>query len=390
MSGDERQAILKRGVIILVIAGIVLATPVAALAAEDSSSADESEKPKKSRRFLPIPIFITEPAVGFGLGAAVGYFHPRKGEQDEPSLISPAYTAGTAPDERSAGKKRPPNITGVAAAKTEDGTWGGDVGHSASWRDDTIRYMGALAYAHLELAFYLFDVPFEFKIEGGLLIQDIRFRIAGSDFFLGAKAFAIDADTKIGLNLEPQLDLGGLGETTNVGIAAQALYDSRDNTFTPNQGQLFSLDLWRYDKGLGGNYDYWQTNLKLHSFHQPHERFVVGLRFEFKGVDGRPPFYGFPWVSLRGVPAMRYQNEKVGVFEVEGRWTILPKWGLIGFVGRGEIEGDNPAFDTVDDIWAGGAGIRYLFMPDQSLWVGIDLAVGPEEEAWYIQVGQAW
>jgi hypothetical protein len=339
---------------------------------------------------LPIPIFITEPAVGFGFGAAIGYFHPRKGEEEGEALTSPAFTSVTAPDERSRGKKRPPNITGVAAAATEDDSWGGGVGHSASWRDDTIRYMGALAYAHLELAIYPFDIPLEFEIEGGMLIQDIRFRIGGGDFFLGAKAFALDADSKFRLNLDPKLDLKGLGETTNVGLAAQALYDSRDNTFTPNRGQLFSLDLWRYDKELGGNYDYWQTNLKLLSFHQLHERFVIGLRFELKGVDGRPPFYGFPWVTLRGVPAMRYQNERVGVVEVEGRWTVHPKWGLIGFVGQGEVDGDREAFDTVDDIWAGGAGIRYLFMPEQSLWVGIDIAVGPEEEAWYIQVGHAW
>jgi hypothetical protein len=50
-----------------------------------------------------------------------------------------------------------------------------------------------------------------------------------------------------------------------------------------------------------------------------------------------------------GIPAMRYQNETTGVIEVEGRWTLLPKWGLIGFIGRGEIDDDNPAFDTALD-----------------------------------------
>ncbi len=28
-------------------------------------------------------------------------------------------------------------------------------------------------------------------------------------------------------------------------------------------------------------------------------------------VDGDVPFYGYPFVQLRGVPAMRYQGEQV-------------------------------------------------------------------------------
>ena len=51
--------------------------------------------------FLPVPIIITEPAVGFGVGAAVAYFHPPK-ELDQdlhphqgPPSISVGFAAGT-------------------------------------------------------------------------------------------------------------------------------------------------------------------------------------------------------------------------------------------------------------------------------------------------------
>ena len=39
---------------------------------------DVSNYLASARGFLPVPIIITEPAVGYGLGAAVAYFHQPK------------------------------------------------------------------------------------------------------------------------------------------------------------------------------------------------------------------------------------------------------------------------------------------------------------------------
>ena len=41
-------------------------------------------------------------------------------------------------------------------------------------------------------------------------------------------------------------------------------------------------------------------------------------------------------------------------------------------------------------IVAGGIGGRWLFRPKDSLWVGVDIATGPEDTYAYIQVGHAW
>ncbi|MBT8340470.1 MAG: hypothetical protein HKP58_01700 [Desulfatitalea sp.] len=50
--------------------------------------------------------------------------------------------------------------------------------------------------------------------------------------------------------------------------------------------------------------------------------------------------------------------------EVEGRWNILPRWALLGFVGIGAVGGSDPIFETQDNIIACGIGSRYLFMQD--------------------------
>jgi len=352
---------------------------------------DSSKKRKKGTfsNFIPLPIFITEPAIGYGLGAALGYFHPRKDEVEDPTL-APAFTTGTPPTEATEKeKKRPPTISGIAAAYTDEGTWAVGVGHSASWKKDRIRYVGALAYANINSTFYFLNVPFDFNLNGGLLYQAIKFRLGSSDFMLGPRLFYMNADAEFTLSDGAPTNFleRSAGDS---GLALAATWDTRDNTMTPNSGQLIELVAWRYDEALAGDYNYWKGEFKVLSFHQFGEKFVLGLRLDVNGVDGEPPLWSYPWISLRGVPALRYQNEFAGVFETEFRWNIFTRWAVLAFAGVGATRGDTRVYEDESGIVAGGVGGRYLFRPQDSLWVGVDIAAGPEDAYFYIQVGHAW
>jgi len=362
-----------------------------AKAATDTSMSEEKAEKGKGPSFIPIPIFITEPAIGYGLGAALGYFHPRKGEPDVVAeSISPAFTSGTPPTQGTdKGKKRPPTISGVAVAYTENGTWGAGVGHSASWREDRMRYKGALAYANVNSTFYYLDTPVDFNLKGGLLYQDLKLRIGSSDFWLGGRFSYMNADSGLEQESDAGVDFGGDG-IADSGLAFAAIWDSRDNTMTPNHGQLIELVAWRYDEAIGGDFNYWKSEFKALSFHQFSEKFVLGLRLDCNAVDGEPPFWSYPWITLRGVPALRYQNDFAGAFETELRWNLFTKWAVLAFAGVGATRGDTLIYEDESGIVAGGIGGRYLFRPEDDLWVGVDVAVGPEDAYAYIQVGHAW
>jgi hypothetical protein len=386
----------SRRVVVGTAVALALTAPVAAARAQDTATKagrDEGDKGAATKLaagesdFLPIPIFITEPAIGAGFGAALGYFHPRKDEQAATSSL-PAMTAGSTAH-LDDGQKRPPDISGIAGAYTENGTWLVGVGHFASWRRDRIRYAGAVVYSNVNATFYLLGRPLDFELKGGFLYQDIKLRIGSSRYFVGGKLSYIDATSRFKLDLGPGFDVK-LGDTRDAGLAAQLYYEGRDNIFTPNRGQLFEGLVWRYDTALGGDYEYWKVGLKFTSFHPFGDRFVLGWRVDLDAVAGDPPFWGFPWIIMRGVPAMRYQNERAAVTEVEGRWNIFDRWAVVGFAGIGAVAGDDPLFETKSDILAGGVGARYLFKPEMGLWVGVDLAHGPETSALYIQVGHAW
>ena len=63
---------------------------------------------------------------------------------------------------------------------------------------------------------------------------------------------------------------------------------------------------------------------------------------------------------------------------------------MIGFAVKGWVSSDVPIIDTEQRIYNFGVGGRYKIFEAQNIWVGIDIAKGPEDYAWYIQVGQAW
>ncbi len=244
-------------------------------------------------------------------------------------------------------------------------------------------------YVEIDTDYYLFDQPFGFSLDGTFVSQDVKFRLGRSRFFLGAKALYMNTDSVFDLGLDLPIDLGGL-QFQDVGLAAQANFDYRDNIFTPNRGQLATVEFWRYDDSFGGDFNYWKTNLKVRSFHALAEAFILGLRLDVASVSGTPPFYAYPYISLRGIPALRYQNDRAGVIEVEGRWVVHPRWAVVGFLGRGSTSGETPAFDTADNIYGGGAGVRYFLLQRLGLWVGADIARGPEDTEFYVQIGHDW
>lgn len=357
----------------------------------DETDADEPDKPKPWwKNIVPVPVIITEPAIGEGLGIGIGYFHPAKAAGTyQPKTIENASVVRDV----SVARKPPPTITGAFGAVTNNGTWAGGIGHMNSFRNDTIRYLGVAAYANVITDIYILDRPFEFKLEGVFVFNDIKFRVAESNWFLGAALTYLNGNSTFRRDIpEPQGASDGFlaSDFRDVGVEAQLMYESRDDTLMPSTGRLFDLSFGRNDESLGGDYNYNTLEMKFLSFHQLHPDWVLGLRAEYSAVSGDPPFYAIPWVTLRGIPALRFQGKQVVVAEAEGRYNFNQDWAAIAFYGRGWTDNRFSGNQTELDIEAWGVGARYRLLKEQNAWVGIDFARGPEEDVYYVQVGHAW
>ncbi len=145
-----------------------------------------------------------------------------------------------------------------------------------------------------------------------------------------------------------------------------------------------------FDDNWGGDYDY--DNFKGSLFHYTPfgEYSSLGLRLEAETVNGDTPFFAYPFVNLRGIPAMRYQGEDVIVGEAEYLWGLTPRWTLVMFAGAGRTSSINPFDEKSQTVGAGGLGFRYRLARKFGLQAGVDVARGPEDTSIYLTVGSAW
>jgi len=330
--------------------------------------------------FMPIPIVITEPAVGVGGGAALLFFsetdEQKQFRKDNPDVVNSEL----------------PAVSGVAAAATSNGSKLAGVFHVNNWRNDSIRYQGAIFGADFNLSYYAEpDAPEEkFNIKGVYFVQDVDFRIADSNFFIGGDYTIMQSELVFDISgVIPGVEELAL-DSNDASIGLKATYDSLDNQFSASSGLKVGLEANFHHENLGGDFDYEDYHAYIHSYNKLNEKWIVALRGDIKTSTDGAPFYSKPFISMRGIPAMRYQADNVGLGEVEVRYNIDDRWTLLGFAGTGKaVDNDDSSSDAK---WqsAQGAGFRYLIARQLGLGSGIDIAKGPEEWTVYFQMGGAW
>lgn len=343
----------------------------------------------EKKGFFPMPIIVTEPAVGYGAGAALVFLHdPLAGRVPDGETFDPQ-------SKDAEGKLIPPSISAVFGMYTENDTWFAGGAHMGVWKNDNIRYTGALATGSINMKFYRNvlgrDLPVDVNIEPDILYQGLKFRLNGSGFFAGVNYLLLNTNSKIGFSaIDPGFTLKG--GSRDAAVIFTLDYDSRDTIFTPNAGINASIQTSLFREAVGGDTDFEKYKAKLIYFTPITSSFVLGLRADVEKVAGDKnniPFYQNPYVDLRGIPVMRYQGETVGVAETELRWNFTSRWSVLGFAGAGRSKGlalDNP----VTTVYSKGAGLRYFIARRFGAHVGFDIARGPEDTAFYLQFGHAW
>jgi len=191
---------------------------------------DASEWLLDRKGFLPVPIIITEPAVGYGGGIGLVFFRGSLREKET--------------EAQSSGKRfTPPGIFGVAAAGTENGTAFGGTGARLSFKDDTWRYQGGIAYTDANLTFYgvggelgTGENKIGFNLDGWLSSQQILRRLGNTNQHIAFRWVWLDLQNQFDDDRpEPVLsDQERAARDSGIGLSWE--YDSRDSIFTATRG----------------------------------------------------------------------------------------------------------------------------------------------------------
>jgi hypothetical protein len=371
----------------MVLSGTLQAAPAMAFLDEFKDRADGaldlSYWLAEKKGFLPILIPITEPAIGYGLGGAAMFLHQ--------SIADLQSEAGKTPT----GKAKPPSITAVGGMATENGSWGFGGGHLGIWAEDRLRYLGGIGGASVNLKYYgigdaLGNDGKKYTLSGGGLAQELSARLGVSDFFAGARYTFFRVKSRFDTGEE--IPEAGKKEFTsnNGGLGAILGYDSRDNIFTPNRGINAKVRTTFYGSAFGGDFQYQKVEGFCIGYLDLHPKVVLGLRVDGKFSFGDVPFYALPFIDMRGVPVMKYQGKDMVLAEMEAWWNFLGRWSVVGFSGAGRTAANFENLGSSKTVFTQGAGLRYRIARLFGMDAGIDVAHGPGEWAFYIQVGSAW
>jgi len=339
--------------------------------------------------FLPVPIINSEPAIG-GLALGVGLLYIR-----EKSSTKDTDNQTGKPGKET--RKRPPVISGIAGAYSLNDSWLIGVGHRDNWFNDSLRYSGGLGYGSLNLDFYGLgqnelsgDPSIRFNLKSFFLSQDLKYRLFKSDFFLGARYFFLNTDSVFDISSIIPIIPPKQVDSKDGSLGPVLQYDTRDNIFTPTHGSRVDISAMFHDSTFGGDFTYQRYDVGGFTWLPVHKKVTLGLRLEGSLSDGDTPFYAVPFIKLRGIPALRYQDDVAVMGEVEARWQVFSRWSILGFVGSGRVAESFSDLDKATSRNTFGAGLRYLIARKFGLHSGVDIARGPEKTYVYIQIGSAW
>jgi len=334
--------------------------------------------------FIPIPLIITEPALG-GFGGAIIPVFIRKNPPYLDSIRGQLVTTPVAP-----------NITGGIGLYTLNHTWAALAVRSGTLVKSRIKYVIGAGYVDLNMAFYrTFSQLGEKKLDFNLKItpfylQAIK-RLRVSHWYAGFKYLFLHTEARY----KGDTVLDGLArplESKSIvsQLGAIVELDNRDNIFTPDKGIKLHFDGVYSGNGVGSNYEYWKINYYMYAYAPISKKIVGGLRVDGRQAFGDPPFYLLPYIDMRGIPAERYQGNVDLLSEVEMRWDVVRRWSVMGFGGAGKAFDEWSQFGDADWAWSYGTGFRYLLARKFKLRVGIDIAHGPDTWAYYIVFGSNW
>lgn len=333
--------------------------------------------------FVPWPVIISEPSLGnFGLALAIVFISPKK-----TATKTEQYHF--------------PDITGVAGMWTLNNTWGVGATRQGTFPKIGMRYTVSAAYADININFYrtlprLGELELLFKLKTILGVLDVSENLYKNKIFAGLNYTYANVNvsttfpgrldtlyTRI-FNQQPE-------QTMNTGLLGLYLeYDGRNTIFTPDKGVRAKASF-----GIGRNwtfsdFDYEKSEVFVNSFIPLTRWWVCGLRADWQWAGGDAPFYLLPYIKMRGIGAMVYQGDQVLQLETEQRFDLTRRWSIDGFLGVGKTFASSQYLE--DPTWhvAGGAGFRYLLSRIFRLRMGVDVAVGPSQWAYYVVLGHYW
>lgn len=327
--------------------------------------------------FVAMPIPISNPAIGNGLGlAAMALYSPRGTARPWTTGVGGLYTDT---DSRA--------LFGFQKAYLGGDMWRVTVGGGAGIFNVNFYGIGTEAgSAGLSL-------PMEQKsgFGGGAILRHVTDHVHAGLLFRAVEMRTTFATSQLPLPTPiPDLEL----DSTVVQFGLGTEYDTRDNEYNPRKG-IFAEAQWFYaSEQYGSDFNYPNATIRVNGYHGLDPKSLIAWRGSLCWAGTGSPFYGLCQFGmqndLRGYVSGQYRDHALFAVQTEYRRQLSKRWGFTTFIGVGEVARGISEFNSEDLLPAAGVGLRFMASEEYKVNLSIDYAVGKDSQAFYFYIGEAF
>ncbi|NTW50319.1 MAG: BamA/TamA family outer membrane protein [Chlorobiales bacterium] len=178
------------------------------------------------------------------------------------------------------------------------------------------------------------------------------------------------------------------------GLGLMANWDTRNNVFSASDGSYYEFSMIFYSKLFGSDYFFNRYVFDGRKYFSVTKTHVLAIQTYLSFITGNPPFYMLSLLggdlSMRGYFLGRFRDNHMMVFQAEYRLPVWWRFGLVGFVGLGDVSHRIGGFRLDSIKFSYGPGLRFFVKPEEKIALRIDYGIGDKSSQIYITFLEAF
>jgi outer membrane protein assembly factor BamA len=239
------------------------------------------------------------------------------------------------------------------------------------------------------------SVPLSQEAYGGLAHTQLRVArntYVGARIQLGKLGTALRGDSIPNLPDSVQDEIGVVLQVNSLGPTVA--FDTRDSSYYPRRGIAIDASIDLYFNELGSDVSFNRYDLNYRQYLPVRGHDVLAWQTYICAAGGEPPFFlqcqiG-PNSLLRGYSFGEHRGNAMAAAQAEYRWQFHRRWIAAAFAGVAQAAPEFGDFRFDENLYSGGVGLRFVVEPKNQVTLRVDYAVGEDEDAVYVSVGEAF
>ena len=324
--------------------------------------------------FVAVPIPLSNPTLGSGLIGGAAYFYPQSEEQKA---------------------AQPASLTGIAGMYMDNDSKALAIVQQNYWSNNRWRFTGAAGAADLRLSLLSADdagnsLDLDWRLKGNFAFARLSGQVR-KGWYTGFLTRLVEVDQSLESNANFRVaDFVTLPDIRTVGIGAYLEYDTRDMPTNAYSGRYLKVDALFNDESIGSDNTYQNFSFVYNTYRQMGDSLVLAWQLQGCLRGGDVPLWDACTIKLRGFSATDFMGTGSLSGQVEGRWRLDERWGLVGFAGTGYARDVYSDIENREWIPSYGVGLRFMVLKSKRINMRLDYARSSNSDAIHFLVGESF